>query len=94
MVSIPKWDSVMVDEYSSLMNNNTLDCVPLLKERNLVWCKWVYHTKYVVDSSIDIYKAHLFWKVFSLVEGIDYSKNFSLIAMMNFFHLVLSIVAS
>ena len=52
------------------MKNQTWDHYPLLKGRKLVWCQWVYRTKYVVDGSIDRYKAHLVAKGFSKIEGI------------------------
>ena len=54
----------------------------------------MYHTKYVVDGSIDRYKEHLVAKVFSQVEGIDYFETFSPITKMNSIHLVLSLIAS
>jgi hypothetical protein len=34
----------MNEEYHSLMENDTWDLVPLLKERKLVRCKWIYKT--------------------------------------------------
>ena len=78
MIGYPNWDMAMDEEYSSLMNNNTWDLCSLLKGRKLVRCKWVYHTKYTTDDSIDKYKTRLVAKVFSQVEGIDYSETFSL----------------
>jgi hypothetical protein len=42
----PNWDTVMNEEYHSLMVNDTWDLVPLPKGRKLVRCKWVYRTKY------------------------------------------------
>lgn len=62
--SILEWDQAIVEEYSSLMKNHTWDLVPLPKGIKLVWCKWVYHTKYIVDGSIDKYKACLIAKGF------------------------------
>lgn len=64
----------MDEEYSSLMKNHTWDLYPLSKRINLVWCRWVYHTKYVANGSIDRYKAHLVVKGFSQVKDIDYSR--------------------
>jgi hypothetical protein len=42
----PDWDTKMNEEYQSLMTNDTLDNVPILKGRKHVICKWVYKTKY------------------------------------------------
>lgn len=76
------------------MNNHSWDFVPLPKGRKLVWCKWVYGTEYAIDGSIDKYKACLVAKGFLLVEGIDYSETFALVAKMNSIRLVLSLAAS
>ena len=84
----------MEEEYSSLMKNHTWDLCSLPKWRKLVCCKWIYHTKYVVDGSIDKYKAHLVAKDFLQVEGVDYSKTFSPISKMNSIRLVLSLTTS
>ena len=84
----------MDEVYSSLMNNHTWDLCPLPKGRKMVRCWWVYYTKYVANGSIDRYKAHLFAKGFSQVEGIEYTETFSLVTKMNSIHLVLSLVAS
>lgn len=84
----------MVEEYSLLMKNYTFDLIPLSKEIKLVQLKWVYHTKYAIDGSIDKYKAHVVAKGFSHVKIIDYSKKFYHITKMDSIHLVLSFVAS
>jgi len=67
----PEWDLAMDEEYSTLMKNHTWDLCPLLKGIKLVWCKWLYRTKYAADGSIDKYKTCLIAKGFSLVECID-----------------------
>lgn len=90
----PKWDCAMEEEYSSLMRNNTWDLYPLPKGRKMVWCWWLYRTKYAADGSIDKCKARLVTKGFSQVEGIYYSETFAPIAKMNSIHFVLSLVAS
>ncbi len=64
MIGHVEWDRAMDEEYSPLMKNHTWDICPLLKGRKMVQCRWMYRTKYVVDGSIDRYKAHLFAKVF------------------------------
>ena len=48
-----KWDSAMKEECSYLKKNHTWDLCSLPKGRKLVQCKWLYHTKFVVDSYID-----------------------------------------
>ena len=56
----------MDEEYRSLMANDTWDLVPLPKGRKLVRCKWVYRTKYASDGSVEILKASLVAKGFSM----------------------------
>lgn len=83
----------MID-YSSLLKNNTWELVPLPHGRNLVWCKWVYQTKYEIDGTIDMDKAHLVAKGFSQVEGINYFDTFTPMAKMDSVHLVLALIAT
>jgi hypothetical protein len=92
--SHPDWDTIMNEEYCSLMVNNNWDLVPILKGRKLVICKWAYKTKYASDGSVERHKAWSVAKGFSQVEEIDYPETFSLVAKMNSIHLVLSHAAS
>jgi hypothetical protein len=48
----PLWETSMDEEYSSLMDNNTCDLVPLLKGRKLVRCRWIYQTNISTDGEI------------------------------------------
>lgn len=59
-----EWDSTMEEEYSSLMKNHTSDLCTLPKGRKLVRCKWIYHTNFFADGSIDKHKVHLVVKGF------------------------------
>jgi hypothetical protein len=67
----------MNEECLSLMENDTWDLVPILKERKIIICKWVYKTKYASNGSFERNKAQLVSKGFSQVEGIDYNEKFS-----------------
>eukprot|EP00253_Pinus_taeda_P001552 PITA_01552 len=53
----------MDEEFSTLMENNTWDLVPLPKGRKLVRCQWIYRKKIAVDgnltSAIDSAKSAL-----------------------------------
>ena len=70
----------MNEEYHSLLANDTWDLIPLQKGRKLVRCKWVYKIKFGPDGKVDRNKALLVAKIFSQVEGIDYTETFSPVA--------------
>lgn len=70
------WVNAMKDEISSLESNNTSFVVPLLANKKLVGCKWVYTDKYKSDGCIERYKVCLVAKGFSQHDGIDFGKNF------------------
>jgi hypothetical protein len=73
----PYWDTTMNEEYHSLMENDTLDLVPLPKGRKIFICKWVYITKNASYGSVKRHKAPLVSKGLFQVEGIDYNETFS-----------------
>ena len=82
-----------LEEYHSLMVNDTWDLVPLPKGRKIVKCKWVYRPKYALDGSVERLKEILVSKFFSEVEGIDYNETFAPVAKMNSIFLVLSLAS-
>jgi hypothetical protein len=84
----------MDEEYSTLMDNNTWDLVPLPKGRKLVRCRWIYRTKIAADGEINKYKSQLVAKGYSQVHGIDYTETFAPVAKMDSIRLVLAIAAS
>ena len=47
----------MNEDYHSLREKDACDVVPLLKERKLVRCKWVYIIKYTSYESVERHKA-------------------------------------
>ena len=49
-------------------------------------CQWIYKTKYAIDGSVDMHKAHHVVKVFSEVKGIDYSETFFPVTKSVFLH--------
>jgi hypothetical protein len=89
----PDWDTIMNEEYCSLIEKNSWDLVPLPKEGNLFKCKWVYRTNYASYGSVERHKARLVSKGFSQVDGIEFNKTFAPIAKMNFI-LIISLVVS
>jgi len=90
----PLWEAAMDEEYSTLMENNTWDLVPLLKGRKHVRCRWIYQTNIAIDGEIRKYKSQFFAKGYSQVHGIDYTDTFAPVAKMDSIRLVLAIAAS
>ncbi|GAA0167895.1 transmembrane signal receptor [Lithospermum erythrorhizon] len=67
----------MSDEYTSLVQNNTWELVPLTNGHNLIGSKWVYKVKLNPDSSISRYKARLVAQGFKQQYGLDFDQTFS-----------------
>lgn len=65
------------DEMDDLKQNYTWKLVPRLMAFNVVGSKWVYHTKYNSDDSIERFKARLLAQGFTQIPGHDYSHTFS-----------------
>ena len=78
----------------SSQENETWELVPLLPKQKLVQCNWIFRTKPVADGSDVKYKDILVAKGYSQVHGVDYTKNFALVANMDSIILVLAIAAS
>lgn len=49
----------MCDEMKTLHLNSTWELIPRPSRANIVGSKWVFHTKFHADGSIDKYKARL-----------------------------------
>ena len=69
----------MDEEMDALAANKTWILVPYKPEMNVVGCKWVYKAKLKPDGSLERLKARLVAKGFHQVDGIDFSKTFSLV---------------
>ena len=51
------WREAMVEEYASIMKNDVWEVVPRPDGKSVISSKWLYKIKYVVDGSIEKYKA-------------------------------------
>ena len=58
----------------------------------MVGSKWLFHTKYRSDGSIEHYKARLVAQGFSQIPGLDYSHTFSPVFKASTIWVVLSLV--
>jgi Reverse transcriptase (RNA-dependent DNA polymerase) len=79
----------MLEEIHALTSNNTWQLVPLLLDRHIVSCKWVYKIKRNKDGSIARYKAQLVVKRYHQEEGIDYFETFSPVVRPTTIHISL-----
>jgi Reverse transcriptase (RNA-dependent DNA polymerase) len=79
----------MLEEIHALTSNNTWQLVPLLLDRHIVGCKWVYKIKRNKDGSIARYKAQLVAKRYHQEEGIDYFETFSPVVRPTTIHISL-----
>ena len=65
------WRESMAEEYASITKNDVWEVVPRLEGKSMVTSRWLYKIKYVVDGSIENYKARFVARGFSQVEGVD-----------------------
>ena len=62
------------------MKNDFWDIVPKPESKSVVYSKWIYKIKHVVDGSIEKYKEIFVARGLSQKEGIDYEENFAPVA--------------
>ena len=70
----------MIEEYQSIMKNDSWDIVPRPEGKSVVTSKWIYKIKYAAHCSIEKYKEIFVACGFSQKEGIDYEENFAPVA--------------
>ena len=83
----------MVEEMIALHSTSTWDLVPLPASKSPITCRWVYTVKIGPDGRVDYLKTRLVAKGYTQIYGSDYYDTFSLVAMMAFVRLLLSMAA-
>ena len=78
-----------MEETSSFLKNNVWDIVSRPKDILVVSSKWIYKIKHAADGSVEKFKARFVARGFTQKERIDYNKNFSPIAGIPPFKLLL-----
>ena len=66
----------MVNELTALHDNGTWEIVLLSSGKSFVGFRWVFTVKYLLDGTIERYKACLVAKGYTQIYGIDYVKTF------------------
>jgi hypothetical protein len=70
----------MMEEYNSIMKNDVWEIVPRPEGKSMVTSRLLYKLKYLVDGSIEKYKAHFVAWGFSRIKAVDYDETFALVA--------------
>ena len=75
------------------MVNDVWELVSRPQGRSMVGSRWIYKIKYVVDDSIEKYKARFVAKGYAQKEGIDYDETFTLVARYTSIRTMISLAA-
>ena len=89
-----KWHQALSEEYDALVWNGTWEPVPSDPTQNMIWCKWIFHTKQLPDGFFDRFKARLVTKGFHQRLGVDYHDTFSQVVKPTSVRMVLSLAIS
>lgn len=85
---------VMKDEYDALIENKTLELVPLPSNANFIWSFRIFRHKKKSDGSFEWYKARLVSNGINQQSGADYGGTFSPVVKPATIHMVLGIKLS
>ena len=67
----------MEEELSMINKNHNLELVDRPEEKNVIWVKWVYRTKFNPDDSILNHKPRLVIKGYSHHPWVDFGETFA-----------------
>lgn len=67
-----KWRQAAIDEYNSLIENQTWKLEPLPLDRKPIEGKWIFRRKLSADGSIERYKARFVVRGFKQIAGVNY----------------------
>ena len=86
-----KWQDAINQEMESMYSNSVWELVDPFEDVRLIGCKWIFKRKSGIDGKVETFKAGLVAKGYTKKEGLDYEENFSPVAMLKYFRILLSI---
>ncbi|GJT36081.1 ribonuclease H-like domain-containing protein [Tanacetum coccineum] len=90
----PNCYRAMLDEYTSLIKNNTWILVPWPPDANILHSMWLFWHKYNADGTLSRYKARLIANGSTQLAGIDVDETFSPVVKLATIRTVLSLAIS
>ena len=87
------WLEAMRSELKSMDDNQVWNLVDPPDGVRAIEYKWIFKNKTDMDGNVQIHKARLVGKGFRQVQGIDYNKTFSPVAMLKSVRIILAIAA-
>jgi hypothetical protein len=89
-----KWKTGMMDEYESLMKNETWILTSLPQGRRAIRGRWIYKYKPAANGEAPRYKARFVACGYSQRLGIDYNETYAAVVSHDTFRILMSTVAA
>lgn len=88
------WKAAMMNEYQSLMNNQTWCLMDLPTGKKAIGCRWVFNVKKDKKGNVERFKARLVAKGCSQKYGVNYTETYSPVVRHSTIRMIFAIAAS